>query len=38
MVVFFIYFQDQYVFLLDALVEGLTNIGWNCALHELDEI
>nr|XP_022313209.1 receptor-type tyrosine-protein phosphatase delta-like isoform X2 [Crassostrea virginica] len=29
---------DQYVFLLDALVEGLTNIGWNCALHELDEI
>lgn len=29
---------DQYAFLHDALVEGFTNISWNCALHVLDEM
>lgn len=29
---------DQYAFLHDALVEGFTNLSWNCALHVLDEM
>ncbi|XP_056019632.1 uncharacterized protein LOC125670753 isoform X2 [Ostrea edulis] len=29
---------DQYVFLHDALVEGLTNLSLNCALHVVDEM
>ncbi|XP_062584088.1 uncharacterized protein LOC134245857 isoform X2 [Saccostrea cucullata] len=29
---------DQYIFLHDALVEGLTNLTLNCALHVVDEM